>query len=191
VRWVLFVFAVFVLAPGSAWAQTPRVESFEAFALAGPVQMWDDEGSLGTAVVGGAGFGYRLGRLGFEGVLDTRRHQPDFGNDVVLRANATRVTGRVVYYRGRRRVQPYVGGAVGYARIERFSEFPDDCRLVDHQFVCSSTRRFESSDRSRALSAISGVRVQTGRWFVRPEFEIGQSRDNLTMSGTIAVGLGW
>ena len=189
-RCVLFVSAVLVLGPGSVWAQAPR-QSFEVFALAGPVQMWDDEGSLGTAVVGGAGIGYRLGRLGFEAALDTRRHQPEFGNDVVLRASATRVTGRVVYYFGRGKVQPYVGGAVGYARIARFSELPDDCQLVDHQFVCSSTRRFESTDRSRALSAISGVRVQTGRWFVRPEFEIGQSRDNLTMSGTIAIGLGW
>jgi hypothetical protein len=153
--------------------------------------MWDDEGYLGTAIVGGAGIGYRLGHFGVEGVVDRRRLQPDFGNDVVIRAEATRVTGRLVYHFGRARVQPYAGGSIGFAVVDRFSAFPDDCRFVDHEFVCSSTREFQSTDRAGALSAVAGVRFQSGRWFVRPEFEMGRSRNDLTMAGTLAVGFGW
>jgi hypothetical protein len=192
-RRLLFVSLCLVMGARSAWAQppTPNAGTFEAFALAGPGQMWDDEGYLGTAVVGGVGVGYRVGHFGVEGVFDRRRHQPDFGNDVVIRAEATRVTGRLLYYFGRRRVQPYAGGTVGFTFVDRFSAFPDDCRFVDHEFVCSSTREFQSTDRGRALSALAGVRFQSGRWFVRPEFELGKSGNDLTMAGTVAVGFGW
>ena len=179
--------------PAAVWSQPPAPSrhAVEVFALAGPGQMWDDEGDLGVALVGGAGIGYGLGPFRLEGVLDWRQHQPDFGNDVVIRAEATRVTCLLLYDFRRGGVQPYAGGAVGVTHVDRFSAFPDDCRFVDHELVCSGTREFESSDRSRALSAIAGIRVQSGRWFVRPEFEMGKAGNDLTITGTIAVGFGW
>ena len=193
-RRVLFAFLCLVMVPRAIWAQppTPNAGTFEVFALAGPSYMWDDEGYLGTAFVGGAGIGYRLGHVGFEGLFDWRRHQPDFGNDVVIRATATRLTGRLLYYFRRAGVRPYAGGSIGLWHVDRFSAFPEDCRLVDHQFVCSGSREFQSSDRARALSAIAGVRVPSGRWFVRPEFEMGQTGNwDLTIAGTVVVGFGW
>lgn len=153
--------------------------------------MWDDEGYLGVAMTAGGGIGVRRGRFGVEGMVDRRRHQPDFGNDVVIRSDATRVTGRLLYYFGRAQVLPYAGGSVGFWNVDRYSAFPDDCRFVDHALVCSGMREFASTDRSGALSAIAGVRFQTGRWFVRPEFEMGKAGDDLTISGTVALGFGW
>ena len=192
-RRALFVSLYLVVAAGTAWAQPPvrAAGTFEAFGLAGPGYMWDDEGYLGTAVVGGVGFGYRLGHLRVEGVFDRRHHHPDFDSGVVFRADASRVTGRLLYFFGQHRVQPYAGGAVGVMHVDRFSSFPDDCRFVDRQFICAGTREFESSDRSRVLSAIAGVRFQSGRWFVRPEFEMGRSGNDLTIAGSVAVGMGW
>jgi hypothetical protein len=188
-----FVFLLFAMWPTAAWAQpsAPSRHAVEVFALAGPGQMWDDEGYLGVAMTAGAGFGYRLGRLGIEGLVDRRDHQPDFGNDVVIRSEATRVTGRLLYHFGRAQVQPYAGGSVGFWNVDRFSSFPDDCRFVDHTLVCSGTREFQSIDRSVALSGIAGVRFRSGRWFVRPEFELGKAGNDLTISGTVAVGYGW
>lgn len=182
----------FLSVPPLAMAQGTATRGFEVFGAAGPGQMWDDEGYLGVAVAWGGGVGYRVGPLGIELRVDHRRHQPDFNNDVIFKAHGTRAMARALYYFRRSNVQPYAGAGFGYASVWRFSEFPTDCRLVDHSFICAGVERFESTDRSRAMGAIAGVRfVVDEQWFVRPEFELGHSKDSLTMAWLVVIGRAW
>jgi opacity protein-like surface antigen len=193
VFWTVLILSL----PGGLWttdafAQAPATGGLEIFAAAGPSWMWDDEGYLGTAVAAGGGVAFRRGALGLEAVVDHRRHQPDFNNAVIFRTRQTRVMGRVLYFFGTARAQPYVGGSVGLAHVDRFSEFPDDCRFVDHVRVCDGVRRFESRDSSRALGGIGGVRVALNeRWFIRPEFELAHAGNDITMGAMVAVGRSW
>jgi opacity protein-like surface antigen len=189
----LIVLSLLNVAPRTAEAQTTATRGVEVFGAAGPGQMWDDEGYLGVAMVWAGGAGYRVGPLGVEVGVDHRRHQPDFNNDVIFKAHGTRVMVRALYYfRRPSPVQPYAGGGLGYASVWRFSEFPSDCRLVDHTFVCESVERFQSTDRSRAVAAVAGVRFLVDeRWFVRPEFEMGHSQDSLTMAWLVVAGRAW
>ena len=179
--------------PATAEAQSTATRGFDVFGAAGPGQMWDDEGYLGVAMAWGGGVGYRVGPLGVEVRVDHRRHQPDFSSDVIFKAHGTRAMARALYYfRRSSTVQPYAGSGVGFASVWRFSEFPSGCQLVDHMFICDSVERFESTDRSRAVGAMAGVRfVVNRRWFVRPEFEMGHSQDSLTMAWLVVVGRSW
>jgi hypothetical protein len=42
------------------------------------------------------------------------------------------------------------------------------------------------------MGAIAGVRfVVDEQWFVRPEFELGHSKDSLTMAWLVVIGRAW
>ena len=175
-----------------AAAQTAGGRRVDVFAVAGPTWMWEDEGYLGPAVEVGAGVGYRAGRVSFEALANFRRHQPDFNDDVVFRARVGELAGRVLYHFGSRRAQPFVGGSVGAKHVDRLSEFPDDCRLVNHAFVCEGVERFESAGWSSALTTFGGVRVSINeRWFIRPEFGIEWPGLDVTLTALVAVGRSW
>lgn len=187
--------AVVILActPANAWAQGAADPTLEAFVFAGPSWMWSDESYLGTGVVAGAGIAYRVRRLGVELVVDHRRHRRDFdGSDVVFESDASRVIGRALFHMGRATAQPYVGGLIGFARIHRRSEFPDDCEFSELRPVCRSRVRFASTDDVRVFGAVAGVRVALrDRWFVRTEFEFALPAEGAMMSATVAIGRSW
>jgi hypothetical protein len=165
---------------------------FETFALAGAGGMWEDEGYLGLGWALGGGFGYRVRAVGFEGVVDHRRHTRNFDSGVVFKARAIRSTGRVLYYFRRRPTGPYLGAQIGFSLVNRESNFPLNCRPFGPQLRCDGTERFESSDLARVLGPVAGVRFALDNgWFVRPEFEISPASASTTMSGLVVAGKTW
>ena len=144
---------------------------------AGAGQLWDDESSIGVATNLGGGVGYRVApRLDVEFLVDRRDHDRRFTSGVRFDAGMIRATGRALVSLSGGSVQPYVGGAVGSARIHRITEFP-------------GLPRRDGTSTATSTSAIAGVRIFADpRLFVRPEFEISRVGEYLMIGGGVSVG---
>ena len=191
--WLLAIVAVCAVHPPRAWGQVGDDSGIELFSSVGAGPMWDDESLLGIGGVLGAGVGYRVRRLGVEIVADRRWHDRSFASNVRFTAEATRVTGRILYMFPGGGARPYVGGAAGWAQVHRTSEYPDDCAFgPGGQFRCQGTERFRSTHRPRALAAVAGLRVPVAHgFFLRPELELGLAGEFVTIGGTVAAGWRW
>jgi Outer membrane protein beta-barrel domain len=168
---------VLTAAPATVLAQASAGSGPYVVGAAGAGQLWDDESSIGVATNLGGGVGYRVARpLDVEFLVDRRDHDRRFTSGVRFEAGMIRAIGRALVYFSSAGVQPYVGGAVGAARVHRATEFPGLPRRDDTSTATST-------------SAIAGVRIFADpRLFVRPEFEIGRAGEYLMMGGSVSVG---
>ena len=164
-------------APAPVLAQTTATSGPYLLGAAGVGQLWDDESSLGVATNMGGGIGYRLSpRIDVDLLVDRRDHDRRFESGVRFDAGMIRATGRGLVYFSSGSVQPYVGGAVGAARIRRITEFP-------------GLPRRDGPTSATTTSAIAGVRILADpRLFVRPEFEIGRAGEYLMIGGAVSIG---
>jgi opacity protein-like surface antigen len=168
---------VVILSPVFASAQ-----SLDIFALAGVVQLLDDEGNLGVGVPIGGGIGFRSPHgWGIEALAETQKAQRNFDSGVRFDSTIAAARGRIIKYFGRGRTQPYVGGGLGVTRVKSMRESPiagDDV--------------FRSQSTNGTLSGFAGVRVAAGNvLFVRPEFELSRAGEHMRIGGTVAIGGSW
>lgn len=180
--------AVLILFPALASAQ-----SLEVFALTGVVQVWDDEGNIGTGVPLGAGVGFRSPHgWGVEALVETQKATRDFDSDVHFDSTVTAGRARIMKYFGGGRTQPYAGGGLGVTRIESTRDSPAGCALVNNVFTCTRRDVFHSTSTSGTLSGFAGVRIPVGpALFIRPEFEISKAGEHIRMGGIVAIGGTW
>jgi hypothetical protein len=175
-RYLAFV-SVLLLVPSLLAAQSTR--SPEIFARAGIVNLWDDEGRIGSGPSIGAGGGIRLGHgVGIEGLVERHVTDRQFSSGVSFRSTVVGATARVVKYVGTSRAQPYAGGGVGIARIETLSEFPG---------LPTNERKTTSG----TVGGFTGVRIAAGRGFVRPEVELLRAGEHLRIAGSVMAGVAW
>ena len=181
-------FAGLILSPSIASAQ-----SIEVFAATGVVQVWDDEGNIGTGAPFGGGVGFKSPHgWGVEVLAETQKAVRNFDSDVHLDSTVTAGRARVIKYFSRRRTQPYAGGGLGVTRIESTRDSPAGSALVDTMFTCTRRDVFQSASTNGTLSGFVGVRIPAGNvMFVRPEFEVSKAGEHLRLGGTVAVGASW
>jgi outer membrane protein with beta-barrel domain len=168
--------AVLFLSPTAASAQ-----SLEVFATTGVVQLWDDEGNIGTGVPLGGGVGFKSPHgWGVEVLAETQKARRDFDSGVTFDSTVTAGRGRIIKYFGGGRTQPYAGGGIGVMRVESARTEPFGGNI------------FRSNSTSGSLSGFAGLRIAAGnRLFVRPEFELSKAGEHIRMGGTITVGAAW
>jgi opacity protein-like surface antigen len=181
-------FIVLILSPGVASAQ-----SLELFAQTGVVQVWDDEGNIGTGAPIGAGVGFKSPHgWGVEVLGEIQKARRNFDSDVHFNSTVTAGRARVIKYFGGGPTQPYAGGGLGVTRIESTRDSPAGCALVNNVFTCTRRDVFQSTSTSGTLSGFAGVRIPVGEViFVRPEFEMSKAGEHIRLGGTVAVGASW
>jgi hypothetical protein len=187
----VLAFFLAVLSPALLSAQAP---SLELFASTGVVQLWDDEGSLGTGSPLAGGLGFRLPQgWAVEALVERHENNRDFDSDVRFDSTVLGGRFRLLKYFGTARAQAYVGGGVGATRIKSIYDYPTRCQLgANNQFQCFGRDVRRRTTNSAALSGFSGVRLGVGqRMFVRPEFELSRSGEHMRIGGTVAAGWGW
>jgi hypothetical protein len=151
----------------------------ELFGTIGIAKTYDDEGSLGTGLHGGGGFGYRFTRrLGAEVEVTGFRTRREFGSAYpAFQASGAMVLGNGLLYLSRGRAEWYLTGGAGMLHIRNhigFSGVPvnlaDDGLAVDlgtgikihasSHFVLRPEVRLFAGNGGRAVEApFSGVRV--------------------------------
>jgi opacity protein-like surface antigen len=180
--------AALTLLPAPASAQ-----SFEVFAVSGVVQLWDDEGRIGTGVPIGAGVGFKSPHgWGIEALVETQKATRDFDSDVHFDSTVNAGRARILKYFGSDRTQPYAGGGLGVTRIESTRDSPAGCELVNNVFTCPRRDIFQSESTSGTISGFAGVRIPVGNaLFVRPEFEISKAGEHIRLGGIVAIGGSW
>ena len=173
------LFSLFLLFPSLLNAQTGVGP--EVMGRAGIVQLWDDEGNIGTGPALAGGVGVRLpGGFGAEALVERHTNERHFTSGVSFDSHALAVTGRILKYVGRGNTRPYFGGGAGVTRITTRSEFP------------GLSEPHERTTTSPLLSGFAGVRIDTRKGvFFRPEFDFSKAGEHLRMAGTVAVGFGW
>jgi hypothetical protein len=178
----------FLLFPALASAQ-----SLELFAVSGIVQLWDDEGNLGTGAPIGAGIGFKSPhRWGIEVLVETQKASRHFDSDVHFDSTVTGGRARIMKYFGAGPTQPYAGGGLGATRIESRRDSPAGCALVNNVFTCTRRDVSQSTSMSGTLSGFAGVSVPIGSvMFVRPEFEISKAGRHMRLGGIVAIGAAW
>ena len=176
-RYLAFV-SVLLLFPSLLSAQSTH--SHQIFVRAGVVNLWDDEGRIGSGPSIGGGAGIRLVHgIGIEGLVERHVTDRHFSSGVSFRSTVVAAAARVVKYVGTSLAQPYAGGAVGVARIKTFSEFPG---------FPNNERRVTSG----TVSGFTGVRIAAGRGAVlRPEVELLRAGEHLRIAGSVMAGVAW
>ena len=184
----LLAIALVVSVPALASAQ-----SVEIFATTGVVQLWEDEGNIGTGVPLGGGIGFKWPRgWGIEALAETQKATRDFDSGVRFDSTVTAARARLIKYFGSGRTQPYAGAGVGVTRIESTRESPVGCALVNNVFTCTGRDIFQSESTAGTWSGFAGLRIGAGRvLFVRPEFEFSMAGEHVRMGGVVAVGASW
>ena len=174
--------------PASASAQ-----SVEVFVTTGVVQVWDDEGNIGSGVPIGGGVGFKSPHgWGIEALAETQKAKRDFDSGVRFDSTVTAARARLIKYFGSGRTQAYAGGGLGVTRIESTRESPTGCALVNNVFTCTGRDVFRSESTAGTLTGFAGLRIMAGRvLFVRPEFEFGKAGEHTRLGGTVAVGASW
>jgi hypothetical protein len=182
-----------ILVSSPVAAQRLEERGIDGFVPVGMGPTWSDESFEGLGVIAGVGVGYRFRKMGVELLADRRWHHRTFSSGVEFRAQASRVALRGLYYFRDESVRPYVGGAIGRARVRNRREFPNECRIdVNGQFRCESRLRTDSTSRAAVRSVFGGVSMPlTTRAFVRPEFEVVFPGAYIMMAATVAVGWSW
>ena len=176
-RYLAFV-SVLLLVPSLLAAQSTH--SPEIVVRAGIVNLWDDEGRIGSGPSIGGGAGIRLVHgIGIEGLVERHVTDRHFSSGVSFHSTVMAATARVMKYVVTSRAQPYAGGGVGIARIETLNEFPG----------------FPSNERkttSGTISGFAGVRIAAGRAvFLRPEVELLRAGEHLRIAASVIAGLAW
>jgi hypothetical protein len=162
-----------LLAPAVAPAQTGvPVRRTEVFGVVASETLTDDEGSLGTGLMGGAGVRYRLSdRIDVEGRVERIAHERNFDSGVLFSATGARFVGRLLYHFSNGKARPYVAGTGGYMTITRSSTFP----IVSPEPgfgrpIVTGHDTFERSLNEPLWGGGGGVDLRlTDRWSVRPE----------------------
>ena len=172
----LLLLSVLILIPALGSAQ-----SLEVFATTGVVQLWDDEGNIGSGVPVGGGVGFRSPHgWGVEALAEAHKATRDFDSGVSFDSTVTAGRARIVKYFGIGPAQPYAGGGLGLTRVKSARTEPFGGNI------------FRRSTTSGTLSAFAGVRIAAGNTlFVRPEFEFLKGGEHIRMGGTVAVGASW
>ena len=165
-----------ILSPALVAAQ-----SFEVFATSGVVQVWDDEGNIGTGVPIGGGVGFKSPHgWGVEALVETQKATRDFDSGVSFDSTVTAGRGRIIKYFGDGGTQPYAGGGLGVTRVKSARSEPFGGSI------------FRSTKTAGTVSGFAGVRIAAGNTlFVRPEFEFSKAGEHIRMGGTVAVGASW
>jgi hypothetical protein len=125
-RNVLVALVGMLLAPAVAAAQTGGpIRRTEVFGVVASETLTDDESSLGTSLMGGAGVRYRLSeRVDVEGRVERISHERNFDSGVLFTAEGARFVGRLLYHFSQGKARPYVAGTGGYLSLTRSSAFP-------------------------------------------------------------------
>ena len=179
---------VLILVPAFASAQ-----SLEVFGLSGVVQVWDDEGNIGTGVPIGGGVGFKSPHgWGVEVLAEAQKATRDFDSGVNFDSTVTGARARIIKYFGSGSTQSYAGGGLGVTRIKSTRSEPAGCTLVNNVFTCTRRDAFQSESTAGTLSGFAGVRIPVGNvLFVRPEFEVSKSGEHLRMGGIVGIGAAW
>lgn len=185
---IVSLLGIVVLSPVLAAAQ-----SIEVFFTTGVVQLWDDEGNLGTGAPVGVGLGFRSPHgWGIEVLADAQKATRTFDSDVRLDSTVLSLRARMLKYFGDGRVQPYAGAGLGATSVKSTRDAPSGCALINNIFTCSSRDVFRSDATSGTLVGFTGIRISAGRSvFVRPEFELSKAGEHLRIGGFVAVGASW
>ncbi len=192
-----FVLVGTLLAPVVAVAQTGvPVRRTEVFGLVASETLTDDESSLGTSLMGGAGVRYQLSqRLDLEGRVERIAHERNFDSGVLFSASGTRFVGRLLYHFSDGNMRPYVAGTAGYMSVTRSSAFP----IVSPgrgfgQPIVTGHNTFERSLSEPLWGGGGGVDLRlTDRWSVRPEANLLWSLPSnyVGLQFGAAVGVRW
>lgn len=169
-------------------------QSLELFALTGVVQLWDDEGNLGSGAPIGGGVGFRSPHgWGLEAQVERQKAARHFESGVRFDSTVAAARARILKYFGRGAAQLYAGGGAGVTQIRSTYDYPAGCGLgPDNRFQCTSRDVHERTSTSGTLSGIFGVRIAVGpHLFVRPEFEASRAGEHMRIGGTVAVGGSW
>ena len=158
---VIFIVAIGPLLAGIASAQPANFLRKEVFGVAGVGATYDDEGSLGSGINGGGGFGYRLSsRFGLQAEINAFRTKRVFSPPFApFEASGVHVMGSALLYLTRGRAQLYLIGGAGLLHS-----------ALDRDFA--GVNRNDSSN-GFALGVGGGLRVfVTPRFSLRPELRI-------------------
>src|SRR5687767_1011974 len=94
--------------PVNVGAQNVPAGQVEVLAAGGLHKLWDDESSIGTGVVGGAGLGIALtDSVRIRGRVMRSRNTRDFGNGVIFEASATRYAAELLWQPSASKHSPY------------------------------------------------------------------------------------
>jgi hypothetical protein len=196
-RNALFVLVGMLLAPAVAAAQTGGpVRRTEVFGVVASETLTDDEGSLGTSLMGGAGVRYRVSeRIDVEGRVERIAHERNFDSGVIFSATGARFVGRLLYHFSNGKARPYVAGTGGYMSITRTSRFPIESRgSIFGQPIVTGHNTFERSFDEPLWGGGGGVDLRlTDRLSVRPEASLLWSvpSNYVGLQFGAAVGVGW
>ena len=149
----------------SSFAEAPLPR--EVFGSIGWGLNYDDEGSIGSGITGGGGFGYRLWqRLGVEGEFNAFSSRREFGSIVPpFHMTGVRVMGNGLLYLNRGRAQSFVLAGAGITHVR-------------NKFDLAGVRATNSST-GLSVAAGFGVRIfLTPRWSLRPELRVEAARTN-------------
>ena len=169
-------------------------QSLDLFVLTGVVQLWDDEGNLGSGFPLGGGVGFRSPHgWGVEALIEGQKAARHFESDVRFDSTVTAGRARILKYFGEGTAQVYAGGGFGATRIKSTYDYPADCGFGPNtQFRCASRDVHERTSTSGTLSGVFGVRIAAGRHlFVRPEFEVSRAGEHMRLGGIVAAGGSW
>ena len=174
-RTVLLVLVAMLMLPVAAPAQTGASDRrTEAFGVVASETLTDDESSLGTSLMAGAGVRYRLSeRFDVEGRGERISHERNFDGGVRFSATGGRVVGRLLYHfsPSDRKMRSYIAGSFGYMSLTRSSAFP----IVSPgpgfgRPIVTGHDTFERSLNEPLWGGGGGVDLRlTDRWSVRPE----------------------
>jgi opacity protein-like surface antigen len=174
-RTVLLVLVEMLMLPVAIPAQTGASDRrAEVFGIVASETLTDDESSLGTSLMAGAGVRYRLSeRFDVEGRGERISHERNFDSGVRFSATGGRVVGRLLYHFSPSdgKVRPYVSGSAGYMSLTRSSAFP----IVSPgpgfgRPIVTGHDTFERSLNESLWGGGGGVDLRlTDRWSVRPE----------------------
>jgi opacity protein-like surface antigen len=168
-------------------------QSFEVFAATGVLQLWDDEGNIGSGVPIGGGIGFKSPHgWGIEFLAETQKATRTFESDVQFDSTVVAAQARFIKYFGSGRTQPYAGGGLGVTEVESTRSAPAGCALVNNVFTCTSRDVFDSSSTDASFSGFAGVRIPAGNlMFVRPEFQVSKFGEHVRLGGIVAIGASW
>jgi hypothetical protein len=156
---------LFLALAASAAASGADFLKREVFGAVGLGRVYDDEGSLGRGINGGAGLGYRLSpRFGVEAEANffgtSREFSPAYPP---YRANGILLSAGGLLYFARQTAQPYLVFGAGLLHFRNVSDFSG-----------TSTGR---SGNGLALNAGFGVRIFASSHFsIRPEVRVYHGR---------------
>jgi hypothetical protein len=119
-RTAFWILLALTLTPSISLAQDRRLT---AAAVAGGGETWDDEGSIGTGILAGGSFAYRLfGTTQAEVAIDSLTHNRTTGF-FQSRGRTTLLEGSLVHRFGRGTAQPYVLGGLSVVHHSATNDF--------------------------------------------------------------------